>query len=74
METKIAFTQENFNDLIKHNMDMSTVLKGIVNGCVHPNVAVRAVMVDLKPIRAILKRNKEFYVKLYEKNTPRFSG
>ena len=27
------------------------VLEGIINSAVHPDIAVRAVMVDLKPIR-----------------------
>jgi hypothetical protein len=30
------------------------VLRGIIGGCVHPETAFRAVMVDLKPIRKIL--------------------
>ena len=36
--------------------EMADVLRGIVNGCVHPQVAIRAVMVDLKPIRKILNQ------------------
>lgn len=30
-------------------------LEDIINSCVHPEKAVRAVMVNLKPIREVLK-------------------
>jgi hypothetical protein len=33
-------------------------LEGIVNSAVHPKIAVRAVMVDLKPIRKEIARLK----------------
>jgi hypothetical protein len=36
---------------------MSNVLQGIIDGCVHPDTAFRAVMVDLKPIKKVLKQN-----------------
>ena len=32
------------------------ILQGIVNSCVHPNVAVRAVFVELSPIRKEIER------------------
>ena len=59
-EKVIPFTKENFEALLKQNTDLANILQGIIDGCVHPDVAVRAVMVDLKPIRAILKKNKKF--------------
>jgi len=40
------------------------VLEGIVNGCVHPNEAVRALLVDLKPIRAEINRLKDIKKRL----------
>ena len=39
--------------------EISQVLEGIVNKCVHPDIAVRAVMVDLAPIRKLLKKLDE---------------
>jgi hypothetical protein len=57
---EIPFTKENFDKLIDHNTEMFNALKGVINGCVHPDIAVRAVMVDLKPIRKAIEINKEF--------------
>lgn len=34
---------------------LAEALRGVINGCVHPDRAVRAVMVDLSPIRAVIK-------------------
>lgn len=34
-------------------------LRAVVNSTVHPETAVRAVMVDLKPIRAAIKKLEE---------------
>lgn len=36
------------------------VLRGIINGCVHPEIAIRAVFVDLKPIKKILNKYEYF--------------
>ena len=35
------------------------ILQGIVNSCVHPDVAVRAVFVELSPIRKEIERLKK---------------
>jgi hypothetical protein len=48
--------QSEIEKLREVNKELIQVLKGIIDGCVHPNVAVRAVMVDLKPIRKILEK------------------
>ena len=37
------------------NKKMRAALQHVLNSCVHPETAVRAVMVDLKPIREALK-------------------
>ena len=50
------FTRENFDLLVKRNTELRQVLQGIINGCCHPDIAVRAMMVELKPIREILKK------------------
>lgn len=34
---------------------LAKTLKDIIDGAAHPEIAVRRVMVDLKPIRAVLK-------------------
>lgn len=36
--------------------DAVATLEGIIQGCCHPDIAIRAVMVDLKPIRNVLKK------------------
>jgi hypothetical protein len=36
--------------------ELIKVLQGIIDGCVHPDIAVRAALVDLAPIRKILKK------------------
>ena len=36
--------------------EMRRILQDIINGCVHPEIASRRMMVDLKPIREILKK------------------
>lgn len=33
-------------------------MQGIINHCIHPDIAVRSVMVDLKPVRAFLARQR----------------
>jgi len=38
---------------------IESTLNGIVQGCVHPDIAVRALLVDLKPIRETLKEIKK---------------
>jgi len=37
------------------------VLEGIVNSAVHPDIAVRVVMLELKPIRKEINRLKEIF-------------
>lgn len=58
---KLAFTKENFDKLLKFSDSSREALDSIVNGCVHPEVAVRAMCVDLAPIRKALKRYKELF-------------
>jgi hypothetical protein len=38
---------------------VESTLNGIIQGCVHPDIAIRAVFVDLKPIRETLKEIKK---------------
>ena len=52
--------KDSFNALIKQNEELTKALQGVINECVHPDIAVRAVMVDLAPIRKVLKKNAEF--------------
>jgi hypothetical protein len=66
-EKVIPFTKENFEALLTQNTDLANTLQGIIDGCVHLDVAVRAVMVDLAPLRKILKKNTEFINKLTKK-------
>jgi hypothetical protein len=35
---------------------LAATLQGIIDGAVHPDLALRRVMVDLKPVRAALAR------------------
>lgn len=42
------------------------VLEGIVNSAVHPDIAVRAIMVELAPIRKEVKRIKALMDKSHE--------
>ncbi len=42
--------------LRQENQKLKSVLQGIIDGCVHPDIACKAMMVDLKPIRDILKK------------------
>lgn len=58
MSDKLPFTQENFDKLEKLNAEMAETLQGIINGCVHPEVAIRAVFVDLAPVRKTLSKYK----------------
>ena len=41
---------------VDSKQEMRGVLENIINSCVHPEIAVRAVFVDLKPIREVLKK------------------
>lgn len=43
--------------LKKQNEEFRSVLVDIINGCVHPNVATRRVMLELEPIRKVLRKN-----------------
>ena len=36
------------------NVEMRKILQSIIDGCVHPDIAVRAVFVELEPIRKVL--------------------
>lgn len=47
---------EDRNKLAEENKAMRKVLQGVVDSTVHPDVAVRALLVDLKPIRDILTK------------------
>lgn len=57
----LEFTQENFEKLKTQNETLKNALKGVVDSCVHPDTAFRAVMVDLAPIRKALKKNEELF-------------
>jgi len=57
----IEFTQENFDKLRKSSEASYEALLSIVNGCVHPKIAVRAMCVDLAPIRKAIKRHEELF-------------
>lgn len=61
MSDKLPFIQENFDKLEKLNAEMAETLQGIINGCVHPEVAIRTVFVDLAPIRKALKENEKLF-------------
>jgi len=37
-------------------IELKQVLQNIIDGCVHPETAKRAIMVDLAPIRKVLNR------------------
>ena len=41
-------------------------LEGIINSAAHPDIAIRAVMVELKPIRNEVKRLKSLVERLNE--------
>lgn len=46
--------------ILSKDLDLTLkCLEGIVNSAVHPQIAVRAVMVDLKPIRREIVRLKQ---------------
>jgi hypothetical protein len=60
----IEFTQENFNKLVNQNAILITSLQGIIDSCVHPTIAVRAVMVNLAPIREAIKKSEELFIKI----------
>ena len=48
------------SEILKQKLDLARkVLQDIINGCVHPETAVRRVMVDLAPIRKVLKEIEE---------------
>lgn len=57
----LEFTPENFEKLKAQNQILEDALKGVVNSCVHPDTAFRAVMVELSPIRKALKKNQELF-------------
>ena len=61
MNGELPFTKENFDKLLKFSESSHEALESIVNGCVHPEIAVRAMCVDLSPIRKALKRHKELF-------------
>lgn len=48
------------NEKLKQKLDLAKkVLQDIINGCVNPDIAIRRVMLDLKPIRNALKKLEE---------------
>ena len=57
----IEFNRDNFDNLVKQNAELMEVLQGIINHCVHPEIAVRSVMVDLAPLRKVIKKNQELF-------------
>jgi hypothetical protein len=59
MESKLSFSQENFDKLLESNAVLAGALQGVINSCAHPAIAIRCVMVDLTPIRKALKKNNE---------------
>lgn len=61
MENNIPFTEENFQKLLKVNNEMEHALKHVIDSCVHPDIAHRAVMVELAPIRKALRKNAELF-------------
>lgn len=61
MQDKLEFNQENFDKLVKLKDSTMHALKSIVNGCVHPEIAMRAVFVDLAPIRKAITRHEELF-------------
>lgn len=61
MANELEFTRDNFDKIIKLNAEMNATMQNIINGCVHPEVAYRAVMVDLAPIRKAVKKNSDLY-------------
>jgi hypothetical protein len=44
------------SDLEIRIKELEAVLQAIINGCVHPETAKRRVLVDLAPIRKVLKK------------------
>lgn len=40
--------------LERHRATLRSALQGVIEGCVHPDQAIRAVMVDLRPVRDAL--------------------
>lgn len=44
------------NDELKK--EVLDLLESIVNGCVHPDIAVRRISVELAPIREMIKKLK----------------
>lgn len=57
----LTFNQENFDKLHEQNLIMKEALEHVINSCVHPKIAMRAVMVDLEPIRSALKKSNELF-------------
>lgn len=52
-------TEKMQKEMLNHKM--ADVLNNIINSCVYPERALRAVLVDLEPIRAILKEYHALY-------------
>ena len=58
----------NINDIIcerdkykQEAEDYRKELQAIINGCVHPDKATRRVILDLAPIRAVLKKYSNWF-------------
>ena len=45
--------------LEESNRILTEALEGVINSALHPAIALRCMMVDLRPIRNALKRSKE---------------
>ncbi len=50
----MTIEEENIK-LRQDNEKLVSALSNIISSCVHPEIAVRCVMLDLKPIRKVLK-------------------
>ena len=62
-ENHIINNMSDTNDIIRERdkykqeaEDYKKELQAIINGCVHPDEATRRVILDLVPIRAVLKK------------------
>lgn len=51
--------EQNNDILIQEITEYRQVLQSIINGAVHPEIALCRVMVNLGPIRAVLKKYPE---------------
>ncbi len=54
----IDYLEPQFNKLIEDKKNLRLTLENIINSCVHPESAYRAVLVNLEPIRKVLKETE----------------